>query len=469
MSWELGLGLVGFVVVYVVIVWGRPSERIQLWRRRRDYTRGRQLGKAPVREKRKEGEVPFGGHWVSRKSLRQHLVLSGESGSGKSLNLRRTLRDILLSIAPGSDRRCFAYDSENDIVPYLMQIGVTCPVYSLNPIERRTKFPEARRWAIATDARNPAKALNVAARFVPRGETAGNGKFFDDMARILAWSVMDSFNRHLPREWTYSDVVYSCSSSGRVVEILSRDEEGREQLAGVFRDVKKMNVTADNIYSTLYSKMAFHRPVAALWQRASKELSMHEFVKSDSIVLLGTDETMDEAFRVVNGMMFASFVEEMGVQSNSTTRESVLWLDELEFCEAILQSGKLKSFLSRMRKKGGIFAGGFQDIEGFRDAMGSTQKANAMIGQCSHKGLMRVCSPETAEWSAALLGKYDTIEEVQSYQGSIGQRQKVSGGATNDKRCSDGKRVLQHRGTVTGIRRGRILHLPWAKPLSDGR
>ena len=185
-----------------------------------------------------------------------------------------------------------------------------------------------------------------------------------------------------------------------------------------------MNVTADNIFSTLYSKMAFHRPVAALWQRVERELSMKEFVESDSILILGTDETMDEAFKTINGMVFSSFVEEMGVQPNSTTRESVLWLDELEFCEAILRSGKLKSFLSRMRKKGGIFAGGFQDIEGFRDAIGSTQKANAMIGQCSHKALLRVCSPETAEWSSSLLGKYETIETFEGYQGDIGNRQK---------------------------------------------
>ena len=125
------------------------------------------------------------------------MLVSGESGSGKSLVLRRTLKEILVSIQPGSDRRCFAYDSENDIVPYLMQIGVTCPVYSLNPIESRSTFPEARRWAISVDGRNPAKALNLAARFVPSGETTGNGKFFDDMARILNWSVMNSFNRHL--------------------------------------------------------------------------------------------------------------------------------------------------------------------------------------------------------------------------------------------------------------------------------
>lgn len=410
----LGLASLGGIVL------GFP--RIRLWFRRQRYTRGRQLQTAPVREKKQPGGRVWGGHWISRKSCRQHLLATGESGSGKSLVLRRTLKEVLKSIEHGQDLRCFAYDAENDIVPYLIQIGVTCPVYSLNPIESRTTLPEARRWDIATDGRNPAKALNIAARFVPQGEATGNSRFFDDMARILVWSVMNSFNRHLPKKWTYSDVVYACSSHERLIQILGRDPLGQEDLAGVFRDAEKMNVTGDNIFSTLYSKMAFHRPVAALWQRCTESLSMHDFVRSDSIVLVGTDETMDEAFKMINGMIFTSFVEEMAVLSNSTSRESLLWLDELEFCEAILQSGKLKHFLSRMRKKGGVFVGGFQDIEGFRDACGSAQKANAMIGQCSHKALLRVCSPETAEWSSALLGKYETIEAFESYQGDLGRR-----------------------------------------------
>ena len=71
--------------------------------------------------------------------------------------------------------------------------------------------------------------------------------------------------------------------------------------------------------------------------------------------------------------MFRTVVETMGTQSNSSTRETIVWLDELRSCEAILRSGKVNSFLLRLRKKGGVFMGGFQDIEGFRHAAGSKE------------------------------------------------------------------------------------------------
>lgn len=331
------------------------------------------------------------------------------------------MKEPLREITQGSDRRVFIYDSENDVIPYLMQIGVTCPVFSMNPTESRTDFPIAVRWDVSRDVTSPAKALNLAAKFVP--DTDGDkNKFFSDSARILLWGVINSFNRHSPAEWSYSDLVHAAISSSRVVEILTRDEDGRETLEGVFRDAEKMNITADNIFSTLYSNMAFHSPVAALWQRAGQALSIKDWIVSDSVLIIGNDQTMEVAFDLINDMIFSTMVEELSTLPNSGTRETIAWFDELRLCRPVLQSKKLSSFLLQMRKKGGVFVGGFQDIEGFRHAAGSKEVANEIIGQCSHKALLRLESPETAKWASELLGQYETIEVFESQHGELGQR-----------------------------------------------
>ena len=329
---------------------------IRRWARRRAYTRGRRITTSVVRSPVERGYRLWGAHGISAHSCRQHMLAAGTSGSGKSLLLRRTLKDILRSISPGSDRRVFTVDTENDVIPYLRQIGVQCPVFSLNPLESRTEFPIAVRWDVSRDITNPARALNLATKFISLEESGGNGKFFSDSARILLWNVINSFNRHSPGIWTYSDLVFAASTADRVIEILNRDEEGREALAGVFRDAEKMSVTADNIFSTLYSNMAFHRPVAALWQRTKDAISIRDWVRSDSILVLGVDQTMEEAFNLINGMVFETFVQEVSTQSISRTRENLLWLDELRQCKAILRSGKLNTFLIQMRKRGGVFS-----------------------------------------------------------------------------------------------------------------
>lgn len=393
--------------------------------RRRWYTRGSRLQSAAFREDRlSEGHWLWGAHGISPQSCRQHMLVSGTSGSGKSLLLRRTLKEPLRSIGPRTDRRALVYDSENDVIPYLATIGVSCPVYTLNPCDARAEFPTAVRWDVSKDVTNPAQALNLMYKFVPESGSGGNSKFFNDSARILGWAVCNSFNRNSPGEWTYSDLVFALLTADRTIEILKRDSEGREDLAGVFRDAEKMNLTADNVFSTLYSHLAFHRPTAALWQRTERAISIRDWVDDESILIMGHDETMEEAFNLINGMVFCSVVEAMGAQSISNTRETIVWLDELRSCKSILQSGKLNAFLLRMRKRGGIFAGAFQDIEGFRHATGSKELANEIIGQCSHKALARLESPETAQWASELLGQHETIEVFESVHGTIGRRQR---------------------------------------------
>ena len=77
----------------------------------------------------------------------------------------------------------------------------------------------------------------------------------------------------------------------RLKLVLGRDAEGREILDGFFGDER----TAYQVFTTIASKMAYYRPVAALWQRATRKLSLKQWLGDESIVLLGANATVKTA------------------------------------------------------------------------------------------------------------------------------------------------------------------------------
>ena len=56
----------------------------------------------------------------------------------------------------------------------------------------------------------------------------------------------------------------------------------------------------------------------------------------------------------------------------------------------------------------------YQDIEGFRDACGSSKVANEIASQCSYKMLGRFESEQSVRWASGLCGQYETTEWFRS-------------------------------------------------------
>jgi type IV secretory pathway TraG/TraD family ATPase VirD4 len=319
---------------------------------------------------------------------------------------------VLQGIKEGSDHRALIFDAKNDIVPFLKHIGVRCPVYSLNPLESRTEFPIAVRWDIAEDIRSPARAMNLVANLIPSEKSGGN-QYFTDAARQVVTAVCESLIRHSPDAWQFFDLVFACLSQDRIREVLSRDEHGREVLAGFFGDER----TAYQVFTTIYSRMAYYRPVAAMWQRTSKSISLREWLKTDSILIIGSNATVKTALDAINEQIVRVIVEEMDEQRNSNKRETWIWIDEARLCGPLLKNDILPYAAVKARSRGGCLVLGFQDIEGFREVAG-IRIANELIAQCSHKALLRMESQESAKFASDLVGTFESIERFSSEGGT---------------------------------------------------
>lgn len=94
-------------------------------------------------------------------------------------------------------------------------------------------------------------------------------------------------------------------------------------------------------------------------------------------------------------------------------RRTWFWIDEARLAEPLLRSGMVQRIAVKHRSRGAALVLGFQDIEGFREAVGP-RIANEIIAQCSNKALLRMESEESAAWASRVLGQYETLDAMGS-------------------------------------------------------
>ncbi len=393
-------------LVILVVAATLCAGQLQWKLRQRKFDRGRRL--TAVRRVGKRGGLQWGSQWILESDATQHFLSVGTTGSGKSLVQRLLMRGVLPQFHPGTDRRAVVLDAKNDMPAYLRQIGVTCPVYSLNPFESRASFPTAVGWDVAADITCPARALNFAGALIP-SQRGDNNRYFTDAARLVVAGVTESFMRHSPGNWSFPDLVYAAMSMDRIREVLSRDSAGQEVLNGFLGDER----TGYQVFTTIASRMAFFKPVAALWQRNQRKLSLRNFLSDESILLLGSDATTKIALDAINEIVFRILVEEIDSLHDSPDRRIWVWVDEARLSGPLLRGEMLPYLAVKGRSKGACLVLSFQDMEGFREAAGP-RIANEIVAQCSHKALLRLESEESAAWASRLIGQYEALEMMHS-------------------------------------------------------
>ena len=322
-------------LLFAALILGFPS--LRRWNTARLYSRGRKLVKQSNRVigDSKNG-LRWGNQWLPESSAVQHFLAVGTTGSGKSLIQKLLMKEPLQRIQNGSDSRAVIFDAKNDVAGYLKQIDVGCPVYSLNPFESSDTFPIAVGWDIAKDITSPARALNLATSLIAQ-EKGGNNQYFSDAARQVVAGVIESFIKHSPCSWTFPDLVIACMSQNRIRQVLCRDNAGKEVIDSFFGDDR----TGYQVFTTICSKMSYFKTVAALWQRNTKRLSICDWLKSDSILILGANATVKKSLDAINEQLFRVMVEEIDVQTNSSNRRTWVWIDEARLSGPLLKSDLL--------------------------------------------------------------------------------------------------------------------------------
>lgn len=400
---EFRIGIVVIGTAAVAIVYRKPIARAL---RARSYFKGRKIDKNKRLKKEISGTdgLQWGNIIIPDSSATRGFLVGGTTGSGKTHVQRILLKRPLLRMPQEADSRMLIYDAKGDTVPYLKRIGFSGDVFSLNPFESRSTYPQAVGWDAGKDITCPTKAMNLAEAIVP-AESGGANQYFTNGSRHIVAGNLKSLIRHNRGDWTFSDLISISLSKDLSKQILSRDSAGQRVIDRYLRDDK----TGEDVYSTLWGHVGFFEPIAALWKSAPKQISISDWLRSNSVLLLGRNATASATMKVLNQQIFRFFADHLVEQSNSTTRRTYVWLEEARFAEGIVDSEALQSVAGLCRSKGAVLVISFQDIDGFRHAAGEKQ-AESLIGQCSHKALLRFETDSSAQWASKLIGQYQAIE-----------------------------------------------------------
>lgn len=398
-----------------VIVFGAPIRRSV---RARLYTRGRStvLKKTKADLPEEPGSLRFGNSWLPKRAATSHFLVIGTTGSGKTNIQRLLMREPLRAIRQGTDHRAVVFDAKQDTAAYLTQIGVDCPIVSLNPFAESTDRVRAVAWDIAADITSPARAQNLAASLIPMPQGGGQNQYFLDAARQIVIAVVESMIRHAGTTWTFGDLVLTCLNEERIKQVLSRDQAGRDVLDGFFRDDR----VAYQVFTTVCSRLSYFRPVAALWQRTGEreKLSVRRWLRTESILLLGSNATARTSLDSINEQIFRVMVEEIDIQSNCANRRTYVWLDEARLAGPLLKPDLLPFLAVKGRSKGVSIVLAFQDMEGLREAAGP-RVADELVAQFSNQAFLRMQTEASAKFAASQCGQYETLEHYTSDSSSF--------------------------------------------------
>ena len=278
-KWIVLLGSIAGIVAFFCYQWLEQGELDSHKRGRRllSYEEAKRRALEAVKENTQT--IMWGFLSVPDQIATSHFSVTGATGSGKTILMRMLMQSVLPRIQPGNDQRALIYDAKQDMLSILKAICPEQRIILLNPFDER-----GAAWDMAADVTSPATAQQVASILIPEEKNTSQ-PFFADAARHLLAGVLISFIRHSPERWTFRDVIFTMKQAARLREVIARDESTSDLL-----EYFKNETTAQNIMSTVATKLQRYEFIAAAWTHAKEKVSLRDWIKDRSILVLGNDE-----------------------------------------------------------------------------------------------------------------------------------------------------------------------------------
>jgi hypothetical protein len=295
------------------------------------------------------------------------------------------------------DRRALVYDAKQDALPLLAGICPDVPVRTMNPFDAR-----GVAWDICADVREPRVAVEIAFTLIP--STHESQPFFADAARHLTYGVIVSFMLS-GREWTFADLLRGLSSPRRLKAILKMHPQTRDLISAYFYDQRLLS----NIMSTIATKLLAFGPIAGAWDDAKEKYALSQWIKDESILVLGNSEISRTAIDALNRCIFKRASDLTLALPESFSRRNWFFIDELS------EAGRLDGIVSLLKKgrsKGACVAVSMQGVAGLKDERLYGPYGTAeLLAQISNRFIGRVECPDTGRWLSDLIGE----QEIDQY------------------------------------------------------
>lgn len=369
---------------------------------------------AEIREELEEMPLPspgkgkpfnWFGNYVPESDANKAFFAVGTPSSGKSLVLLMLLRSVLDNFPSKRARRLLVYDAKRDIVPLLASGGLTVgeDVLILHPFDDR-----GVSWDVAADVQRETEARELAAAIIHSTKNDSQ-PFFPNGAKLILSALFLSLRDRAPGNWTLRDVCCIVSNSSLLRYVF---ETSNIDLAHTANDQFLSQNKASDVYSQLLVDIGPLRAIAAGWH-GKPGISMREWVRSEKILVLPSDDSMKEQLQRFARVFLSRLVplletHEEGHVTNHAVTPDYTWVFIDEFEEA----GHIE-VISPLIKKGRSFgictAIAFQSLSGLEAVYGK-DLAHSIIGSMGTSAVLRIGCQHTAEWAANHIGKSEKYQ-----------------------------------------------------------
>jgi len=318
-----------------------------------------------------------------------HILIMGDTGTGKSTLIRR----ILLQIEERGET-AIVYDPALDYTPefYAPERGDAI----LNPLDARMPY-----WSPGDELRHDAEALTLAASLFP--DRHNENPFFTEGPRKIFAHLLTF--RPTPEEMAW----WMCHE-----EEIDRRVKGTEYAAMIDRQapaqrsgvLASLNMIADTLKLLPSGKETTARWSAAEWSKQRKGW----------LFLTSTPETRKRLIPLTSLWLDTLVLRLMnqGTANQGQTRPSKVWfvLDELASLQRLPQ---LHTAITENRKSNNPVVLGFQGRSQLETRYG--HEAEAMLSQPATKIFLRTSECRAAEWISKTIGEIE-IERLRESRSS---------------------------------------------------
>ena len=274
-----------------------------------------------------------------------------------------------------------------------------------NPYDKR-----CRPWNMAADIETATDAETLANILVPEKKDSKSDDFWRSATILLIKAVIRYFNRNCPGQWRFRDVLLTLRDRAMIMTFIEDAPQLKHYTQSFGSDR-----TADNIMSTVITKVERFEPIAALWHKAeteyhNKPFSLTEWIDDSKIMLLGRSATAKVQMEEINRVLLTRLTQLLQEKPEIREPESFILLDEFG------SLGNLETVLdlaSEGRSKGVSLVLGFQDESRIESNFGENI-ASSILSQFNHVAVLRVRDRKSAEWLSTLAGKVRGLRTTQS-------------------------------------------------------
>ena len=349
--------------------------------------------------------LSFGGFPLNFRDARQHFLLVGATGSGKTCLIRLLLQSVCHRMAQKKENiRVMVYDSKTDLVSKIAGMdGVSHDqIKILNPLDARCSA-----WDMATDLSTTYYAHEFVETLIPYDKNKGgeNSHFFIT-SQIFILGIIEALNHHAPAKWELRDIINVSLTTERLKALFLSCPKTAPLVDQHFSVAK----TAHSVKATMHSYLRSYEPIAEAWHHAARErepVSIRGWLEgSGQILVLGNNPKAKAALMAVNRLLFAEASKGIrAIPGEAQGEQSWIFLDELS------ELGKLpslKDLLITGRSKGAAVVMGFQDILGI-DAEYGKEASRELVGQPQNVAFLHLnpVASETQKWASECVGKWE--------------------------------------------------------------